>query len=111
MQPDIVLEFKLGEKKTELAVECKWRSKYYKEGIEFASKKQFKRYQEFKNSRQLPVFIVLGIGGTGKNPKRLFIIPIENIKSNFIPINKLENFEKRYFENNFYFDVNTKELK
>jgi hypothetical protein len=32
----------------------------------------------------------LGIGGTGENPNQLFIISIEDIKSNFVPMNKLK---------------------
>lgn len=110
LYPDILLEFELNEKKAEFAIECKWRSKYYKGGIEFGSKEQLKRYQEFGNSRHLPVFIVLGIGGTGEDPNRLFIIPIEDIESNFISINKLEAFERK-IENKFYFDISKKELK
>ena len=101
LQPDILLAFELGDKKTEFAVECKWRRRDYKERIELASEEQIKRYKKFKNIKKMPVFIALGIGGTGENPKKLFIIPIENIKSNFISVNSLKSFEKKVLKTIF----------
>jgi hypothetical protein len=109
-QPDILLEFRLKDQTVEFSVECKWRSKYYKKGIEFASIEQFKRYQDFEKDRNIPVFIAIGVGGTGANPENLYILPLKNIESNFISSDKLKEYEKKG-NSDFFFDIKTKELK
>jgi hypothetical protein len=108
--PDILFEFKLNNQTTEFSVECKWRSKYYKNGIVFASIEQFKRYQDFEQSRNIPVFIAIGVGGKGGNPEDLYIVPLKSIHSNFISSDQLKSFKKN--DNRFfYFDMNKKALK
>lgn len=110
LQPDILFEFKFKNQTVELSVECKWRSKYYPKGIEFASLNQFKRYQDFERSRNIPVFIAIGVGGKGKRPEQFYIIPLKSIESNFISTDKLKDYEKRS-DSDFFFDLKTKELK
>ena len=44
MEPDILFELNLGRDSSQFYVECKWRKQYYKNGIEFATEKQFERY-------------------------------------------------------------------
>jgi hypothetical protein len=110
LQPDILFEFSLKNQTVEFSVECKWRSKYYKKGIEFASSEQFKLYQDFEKNRNIPVFIAIGIGGKGENPEHLYIVPLKSIESNFITTDKLKDFEKKG-NGNFFFDIKTKELK
>lgn len=109
-QPDILLEFKLRQKSSQLSVECKWRKNLYKNGVEFAKQEQFERYKNFQLDMEIPVFIAIGIGGKGQSPEQLFIVPISEIDSNFIHINKLKNYEKK-INSNFFFDIETKELK
>ncbi len=109
-QPDILLEFKLRQKSSHLSVECKWRKNLYKNGVEFAKKEQFERYKNFQMDMEIPVFVAIGIGGKGQSPEQLFIVPISEIDSNFIHINKLKNYEKK-LNSNFFFDIETKELK
>jgi hypothetical protein len=108
-QPDILFEFKVKDQTTEFSVECKWRSNYFKKGIEFAGSEQFKRYQDFEKKRNTPVFIAIGVGGTGKNPEQLFIVPLKSIDSNFISIETLKVFEKKR-DSEFFFDLKTNEL-
>jgi len=109
-QPDILFEFKLKNQTVEFSVECKWRKNYYQGGIEFASSEQFQRYQNFEKNRNIPVFVAIGVGGTGKNPEHLYIVPLKSIESNFISIAKLKIFEKNG-DSDFFFDPKTKELK
>jgi len=109
-QPDILIEFRLKQKTSEFSVECKWRKSLFKNGVEFAKNEQFERYKDFQKDKNIPVFIAIGIGGKGKQPEQLFIIPLKEINSNFIHINTLKNYEKN-MNNNFFFDYKTKELK
>jgi len=109
-QPDILLEFKLKQKSTQLSVECKWRKNFYKNGVEFAKQEQFERYKNFQKNMDIPVFIAIGVGGKGLSPEQLFIVPLSEINSNFIHVNKLKNYEKK-IDSNFFFDIETNELR
>jgi len=108
-QPDILFEIKLNNQLVEFSVECKWRSKYYQNGIEFASKEQLIRYQDFEKKRNIPVFIAIGIGGKGKSPEHLYMVPLKSITSNFISSEILNKYKKNG-DGNFYFDNKTNEL-
>ena len=109
-QPDLLLEFHLGQKTAEFSVECKWRQNLYKGGVEFAKKEQFNRYKNFEKKRKIPVFVAIGIGGKAASPEKLYVVPLQEIDSNFIHIKELKKYEKKV-ENKFFFDIKTKELK
>ena len=110
LQPDIILEFKLKEETTNFALECKWRKQVYKGGIEFASKEQFDRYNNFEKTNEIPVFIVIGLGGKGDSPENVYIIPLREMKQHFIHISTLKKYEKGK-NKNFYFDKVTTALR
>ncbi|WP_020603453.1 hypothetical protein [Spirosoma spitsbergense] len=93
--PDILFEFMLGNKRENFSVECKWRSRHYNDGIEFSTPEQLKRYKKYELDKKVKVFIDLGIGGMGKSPENIFMIPLEKIDSHFISIKKLKQFEKK----------------
>lgn len=75
--PDFVFSYQQSQF---FAVECKWRERL-RANIEkdlFAADK-LAIYQQFANERQMPVLIVLGVGGEPCQPKRLYIIPLKEI--------------------------------
>lgn len=109
LQPDLLLEFRFKGKTSEIAVECKWRSDYMRGGIEFATESQFKRYQDFGKKRDIPVFIVIGIGGKPESPQYFYVVPIAEIKSNFINSSTLKNYGK-WLDTNFFFDQEKQKL-
>jgi hypothetical protein len=109
-QPDILLEFSFKQKTTEFSVECKWRQNLYKNGVEFAKKDQFDRYKNFEKKQKFPVFIVIGIGGKAISPKQLYVVPLQKIDNNFIHRKELKKYEKKV-NSNFFFNIETKELK
>ncbi|TKK65672.1 hypothetical protein FC093_19235 [Ilyomonas limi] len=109
-QPDILFEFNLKGETTAFALECKWRKQLYKNGVEFASKEQFDRYNNFEKTKKIPVFIAIGIGGTGGSPENVYLIPLREIKSNFIYFVDLKKYEKEK-NTNFYFNTGTLTLK
>ena len=61
-----------------LAVECKFRSYFYKGGIDWGRRKAG-NYLEFSQKNNLPVFIIFGVGNTPQNPGRMFCIPLNKI--------------------------------
>ncbi|MDR2009267.1 MAG: hypothetical protein LBQ22_02145 [Bacteroidales bacterium] len=108
-EPDLLIEFKLGESKFIFAVECKWRQHYYKGGFEF-SQKDFEKYKQYEIETNTPVFTVIGMGGTGKNPDHLYILNFRNIEYSYIKIDTLSRFEKDK-THNFFYDSKNKELR
>jgi len=79
--PDLEFIF-VGKNQHPFAVECKWRTKFKKGKIDWATKKQITKYLEFEFKRAMPVFIAIGIGGTPSNPENLFVTPLCNLKDN-----------------------------
>ncbi|OQY03658.1 MAG: hypothetical protein B6I20_04630 [Bacteroidetes bacterium 4572_117] len=111
IQPDLQLSFKLRGIEHNFAVECKYRSSYYKNGIEWAKQTQFNNYRKFEQDYNMPVFVAIGIGGNPNNPEELFIIPLNNIKDTFLHNNFLTKYKKLNFQqNNFYFNHNNNKL-
>ena len=39
----------------------------------------------FEQETDIPVFMLIGIGGTDQKPERLFIVPFTDIEDHFIP--------------------------
>jgi len=109
-QPDILLEFSFKQESSEFYVECKWRQNLYKNGVEIANKGQFDRYKNFEEKKRTPVFIAIGIGGKAISPEQLYIIPLQETDDNFIHIKELKKYEK-IVNNDFFFNIETKELK
>lgn len=110
LQPDLLLDFSFKGQHTSFSVECKWRSKFYKNGIEFASESQFKRYKGYAQKAKHPVFIALGVGGEANKPEALFILPLNQLKNNFISKEQLAQYRKQTSKN-FFFDSETKKLR
>ena len=108
--PDLVLDLKLKDTVCRFAVECKWQSKYYYDGFKL-SEKNFEKYKQYEKENNIPVFIVVGIGGTGANPENLYIIKLSSIKYNFLKKDFLSKFEKKDKTKEFYFDCKMTELR
>lgn len=107
--PDLLLEFTLHNDSKFLAIECKWRKELNNNGIEFANKEQFERYKKYQNDKDIPVFVAIGIGGEGKHPQKLYIVPLKYIKSNFISFSDFEMYEINKGKD-FFFNMKTEEL-
>ncbi|MDD3960183.1 MAG: hypothetical protein PHF65_08345 [Oscillospiraceae bacterium] len=109
--PDMVIRYKpTGE---EFAVECKYRSAFtYSERIDdvcvqWSYPEQIKRYNEFQQKRQMPVFIVIGIGGESdirkkEIPELMFCIPLIKAKYPEIFPSVLQQYERNPYNNFFW---------
>lgn len=99
--PDFVFIHKRTNKK--IAVECKYKEENKYERIFWAWEDQIERYQIFSAKEKIPTFVIIGIGGRPRNPKRVFLIPLSLIKYPDVKLEYLQKFErdpKRYFSLN-----------
>jgi len=110
-QPDLKLRFKKDHIEIDFSVECKYRSDYYKNGIEWCKDYQYQKYKKFAAENKIPVFIVIGVSGTAADPADLYVIPLEKIGSNFMTKDFLSSYQKKHKEKGFFFDENTRILK
>jgi hypothetical protein len=56
---------------------------------------QLKNYQSFSEKEKIKVFLVLGLFDTPSNPRYIYVIPIEQIRSHIIEFNDLERYLRR----------------
>ena len=110
--PDLIFEFHLREVKKTFAVECKWRQNYYKGGVQWTKKGQLQRYLTFSEEKEIPVFVVIGVGGSPDSPEELFVAPLTALKFVHATAEHLDKFRKKNFKNsNFFFDADKNLLK
>ncbi len=110
--PDLTLKFKFKEVDTDFAVECKYRSDYYKNGVEWCSEKQMGNYQAFAQEKNIKVFVVIGVGGEATAPEELYIIPLTELMSNFVDKSFLNKYRKeKHKDSNLFYDYQTGRLK
>jgi len=105
-QPDIIVEFNLGNYSKKVAIECKYRSSIFKGSVQFSYDDQLKRYKEFEQKEHTDVYIALGIGGKASNPEALYLIPLKSQDEPFITKHDLVKYKKETWAN-FYLDRHT----
>jgi tellurite resistance protein len=112
LEPDLKLQFKYKNIRVDFAVECKYRSSFYKNGIAWATENQLKNFQNFSAQKKQPVFIIIGVGGIASAPEELYLVRLSDIYSTFLEKSTLNSFKKANFkENNIFFDYETYLLK
>jgi hypothetical protein len=111
-QPDLRIKFTLHNLEKEFAVECKYRSYYFKDGIDWAKDTQRSNYQNYSEDKGIITFVAIGVGGTADNPEELFIVPLQELKSDFISKSDLMPFKKTDLQQNkLFFDPSSGILK
>lgn len=72
--------------KNYFAIECKFRTDFtYSfehecKVLKWSYPSQIKRYQDFQKERNIPVFIVIGVGGEPNNPQKMYCLPLNEAK-------------------------------
>jgi hypothetical protein len=108
--PDLRYEYGHGQASSSFAVECKWRSRWNKsndgqEQIEWVSgQKNINNYGEYAEVNNIPVFVIIGIGGEPENPEELFIVPLKRLPRTYAYKHYLYKFSKKDKDTNFFFD-------
>ena len=109
MMPDLVFELKSNGVFTAFAIECKWRSSYFHNTVELAKEYQLRNYKEYALKNQIPVFIVLGVGGQPADPALIYIVPLEEVDTNVFSKEALSRFHRKS-KGTFYFNAESKVL-
>ena len=110
--PDLTLNFKMKGINLDFAVECKYRTDYYKNGIEWCSEQQLKNYKNFATDKEIAVFVAIGTGGLPTAPEELFIIPLTELTTNFVDKSFLNKYKKEKIkDSNLFYDYGTGRLK
>ena len=110
--PDLRLRFKMKNIESDFSVECKYRSNYYKNGVEWCSEQQLQNYKNYANNNGISVFVAIGIGGAATAPEELFIIPLAEMKNIFVNQSFLNKYKKeKVKDNNLFYDYQTGRLK
>ena len=76
--PDLTMRHKTTDMM--FSVECKFRSNLYKGALDWSNWKQLRRYKLYSSDNEVPLFVVIGLGGSPQYPDRMFCIPIEGIE-------------------------------
>lgn len=109
--PDMEWELNLAfAKKATFAVECKYRSVYYENGIKICEPYQLNNYRDYAHKHQVPVYILLGVGGEPAAPAELFIIPLQYMNNNYMSERELSTLKKRKTDGTFFYDSQTNQL-
>lgn len=108
--PDMVYEYRHKETRIWFAVECKWRTSFLGDAIQWADRRKEGNYRAFRQERDIPVFVVIGVGGSPGDPQEMFVLPLDAIPYNMFYLSKnfLMPFSKKP-GSNFYLD--TRQLK
>lgn len=108
--PDLEIIFKHKGQEDHFAIECKWRKDYYQGSIAWAHGYQVKNYQNYAKETGLPVFVVIGVGGSPQQPTDLYLIPLQEIKYQTLYKKTLAAFRKDV-TTDFFWDGDKKQLK
>ena len=94
--PDMVLVQYEGTRQMEFAIECKWRKHFagIHGEITWADNDNMTRYRMFEESRDIPVFVVIGVGGDPSAPEILYIVPLDKIASTKLRRGWLEKYRR-----------------
>lgn len=81
--PDLHILQKRGKSEVDYYLECKYRSRWNNDEIEF-EEWQIKRYKQFQRDNRRKVIIALGVGGSPSNPATLMLVPVDSIVNSSI---------------------------
>jgi hypothetical protein len=90
--PDLVLRYRPTNEI--FCVECKFRSKLFKSKLQWSAPRQLGRYRVFEKDNEIPFYVVIGLGGKARKPKRMFCIPLEETGSSALSPELVEKFER-----------------
>jgi hypothetical protein len=95
--PELLFEHYHYNTSTPFAIECKWRAGYQDGAIHWANTVSIVNYHTFQKEEKIPVFIVIGVGGSPKHPEELYVIPLNKIPTymHYLTVHFLKPYSKR----------------
>jgi len=117
--PDVIMRYrKTGDK---IALECKYRSRYYyskehhTQTIRWARPDQIKNYLRYQEENSVPVYVIIGVGNDilrGESPSDMYCVPLNDIR-NYPEVfySYLQRYKRPNPERNFFWDSNKRKLQ
>ena len=102
LNPDLEYRFTSSYDTMDFAVECKWRQEFKNDQLQWAKDSQLLNYRRFEHTERIPVFVIIGVGGSPSNPEEVYIVPLDRIQSTFLTRWQLKAF-KRYSPNKRFY--------
>jgi hypothetical protein len=103
LDPRYVLIYK--PTKEEFAIECAYFPRMYpQEILEFCTPDQFEHFKKYRETRKLPVFFIIGLGGVDNFGREdLFIVPLTSVEKPVLTPDVFETYRKKPL-NDFFWD-------
>jgi len=79
--PDPDYIFRYIPSREKFGVEMKFRSNFGSEIIKWSYPDQMARYKQFEKEEEIPVYIIIGLGGLPESPNEIFLVPLRKIES------------------------------
>lgn len=108
---EVSFEYKKENINENFAIECKWRKYYYQNAIKWAYDYQIKNYKEYTAKLNIPVFVIIGVGGEPSKPEEVFIIPLSKLESNTISQEELKSYKRKIADTEFFWDFKKNKLE
>lgn len=86
-------DLKFSYNKKFFAIECKFRSAFQNEFINWAENYQIENYKKYEKDNNAPVFIAIGIGGDATKPETTYLIPLQKLRKPHIHQSQLEHYD------------------
>lgn len=73
-------------------VQCKYRSRYYRGGIEWAMPYQIRNYTGYQRAKGWEYLVIIGVGGRPSEPEHLYLASLQQLKLPFVDVRDLQPF-------------------
>ena len=111
MNPDLEMKLKLKDGEHLVAIECKWRKSVPANGkVKWSYPEQIKRYNAYSQSKGIPVFVAIGLGGTPSAPAHLYMVPLSALKEPQVGMSTLAQYEMKS-DRQFFYDAAKQDFK
>ena len=111
--PDFEIELITKNYISSFAVECKFRSSWSQDDtINWAKYRQIINYDNYSKQKGFPVFIILGVGGSPKDPNEIYIFSLDEVNHQFkVHYNFMQLFRRKNTNAKLFYDTMYNTLK
>ena len=81
--PDLEYQALVHKQVIPFAIECEWRPAFTNGSIQLSGIQIFSAYRKSGSDKNMPVFLIIGIGGTQAEPGECYIVPMDVIQPHF----------------------------
>jgi hypothetical protein len=105
LNPDLEYRFTTRYDTMHFAVECKWRQEFKNDQLQWAKDSQLLNYRRFEHTARIPVFVIIGVGGSPSAPEEVYIVPLDRIQSVYLTRLQLKAFKRYDPDKHFYLSI------